>query len=48
MQNGECGFVIADQDCFSDLQFQPACRKTGCSKRCQDLQRQGAALELNR
>ena len=33
MQNGQRGFIVADQDRFGDLELQPACRKTRRRKR---------------
>ena len=48
VQDGERGLVVADQHRLGDLQFEPARRQAGGGKRGQDLQREGAAPELDR
>src|SRR5258706_14353337 len=48
VQDRERGFVVADQHGLGDLQLQPVRRKAGGRQRGNDLQRERAALELNR
>ena len=48
MQNGERGFVVADEHGLGDLELEPARRQAGGGQRGDDLQRQRAALELDR
>ena len=48
MQDGKRRLVVADQHGFGDLELEPAGRKPGGGERRHDLQRQRAALELDR
>ena len=48
MQDGKRRVVVADQDRLGDLELEPARRQAGGRERCDDLQRQRAALELDR
>ena len=48
MQDGERGFVVADQHGLGDFEFEPVRRQTRDSKRAGDLQRQCRAFQLHR
>ena len=48
VQHRERRIVVADQHRLGDLELEPACGQTRGRQRCDDLQRQRAALELHR